>query len=68
MPAFLEKKLNASAKKKGLKGKKAKAYVYGTMNNLGAMKGNRETSKGRAMQKKHNAKKRRSKSGRRNLD
>ncbi len=27
--------------------------VYGTLNNLGAMKGNKETAKGKAMDKKH---------------
>ena len=27
--------------------------VYGTMNKIGAMKGNKETAKGRAMQAKH---------------
>ena len=31
--------------------------VYGTMNKIGAMKGNKETAKGRAMEKKHEAKK-----------
>jgi hypothetical protein len=46
MPKFLIEKLkkeypdNASA-------------VYGTLNNLGAMRGNKETAKGRAMQAKH---------------
>jgi hypothetical protein len=32
--------------------------VYGTLNALGAMRGNKETAKGRAMQAKHDAKKR----------
>jgi hypothetical protein len=31
MPKALHKKLEKSAKKKGLKGKRKKAYVYGTM-------------------------------------
>ncbi len=35
MPKEMEKKLKASAKKKGLKGKRAKAYVYGTMRKTG---------------------------------
>ena len=36
--------------------KKAAKYVYGAMNNMGAMKGNKETAKGKAMQKKHTMK------------
>jgi len=35
MPKKMEKKLKRQAKKKGLKGKKAKAYVYGTMRKTG---------------------------------
>lgn len=35
MPKALEKKLKAKARKKGLKGKRADAYVYGTMRNTG---------------------------------
>ena len=31
MPKALHRKLNKQAKKKGLKNKQAKAYVYGTM-------------------------------------
>ena len=54
MPAFLESKLKAEARKKGLKGRRAAGYVYGTMNAIGAMHGNKETAKGRAMQAKHN--------------
>lgn len=49
MPAFLEKKLRAEY------GNNPHA-VYGTMNALGAMHGNKETSKGRAMQRKHDLK------------
>lgn len=30
--------------------------IYGTMNRLGAMHGNKETAKGRAMERKHEAK------------
>jgi hypothetical protein len=30
--------------------------VYGAMNNMGAMKGSKETAKGKRMQKKHEAK------------
>lgn len=37
MPKKIEKKLKAGAKKKGFKGKRANAYVYGTMNKMGMM-------------------------------
>lgn len=56
MPNFLEKKLEAGAVERGFSGKRAARYVYGTMNNLGAMRGNKTTAKGRAMEKKHEAK------------
>lgn len=56
VPVFLEKALAKSASKKGKTGTAADRYVYGAMNNLGAMRGNRETAKGRAMAKKHAAK------------
>lgn len=49
MPAFLEKKLN---KEYG----NDKHVIYGTMNKIGAMKGSKETPKGREMEKKHKAK------------
>lgn len=35
MPKKLEKALTRGAKKKGLKGKDKKAYIYGTMEELG---------------------------------
>lgn len=57
MPQFLHDRLAAEAKKQGKKGKAADRYVYGAMNNLGAMHGNQETAKGRAMQRKHDEKK-----------
>jgi hypothetical protein len=53
MPQFLEEKLKAAASKKGFKGRKAAAYVYGTLNNIGAMRGNRITARGEQMQRKH---------------
>lgn len=56
MPQFLEDKLRASASKKGFTGRRAARYIYGAMNNLGAMMGNKETAKGRAMQRKHDLK------------
>lgn len=56
MPLFLEAKLKAEARKKGKTGRAAARYVYGAMNNMGAMHGNQETAKGRRMQAKHNQK------------
>jgi hypothetical protein len=50
MPKFLEDKLKAEY------GNNPSA-IYGTMYKLGAMRGNKETAKGKAMQKKHDAKK-----------
>lgn len=46
MPKFLEDKLRAEY------GNNPKA-IYGTMNKLGAMKGNKITAKGERMQAKH---------------
>lgn len=56
MPAFLEAKLKTEAAKKHLKGRAAARYVYGAMNNSGAMHGNQETAKGAEMQRKHDRK------------
>lgn len=56
MPKFLEKKLKAEASKKGFKGKKADRYVFGAMNNMGAMRGSKVTAKGERMQAKHDRK------------
>lgn len=44
MPKALEEKLRREARKKGLKGKRAKAYIYGTMRDTG-WKPNRERKK-----------------------
>lgn len=55
MPAFLEKKLKAEY------GNNPHA-IYGTMNAIGAMRGNKETAKGRAMEAKHKAKMRKAQS------
>jgi hypothetical protein len=55
MPKFLENKLESEAAKKGFKGERKDRYVYGAMNNMGAMKGNEETKKGAAMEAKHEA-------------
>lgn len=46
MPKFLEDKLKREY------GDNPRA-VYGTMNKIGAMRGNKETAKGRAMDAKH---------------
>lgn len=56
MPLFLEANLKKEAAKKGFAGKRADHYVYGAMNNSGAMRGNKETPKGKRMEKKHQAK------------
>jgi hypothetical protein len=42
----MEGRLRAQARKKKLKGRRADAYVYGTMNNTGVMHGNKTTDKG----------------------
>lgn len=55
MPKFLERELENSAEKKGFTGRQKDRYVYGAMNNMGAMHGNRTTAKGAAMQAKHDA-------------
>lgn len=49
MPKFLEEKLKKEY------GDNDHA-IYGTMNKIGAMHGNKETSKGRKMEAKHEAK------------
>lgn len=48
MPKFLEDKLRAEY------GNNPRA-IYGTMNKIGAMRGNKETAKGREMERKHEA-------------
>jgi hypothetical protein len=53
MPKFLENALRHEGKRKGLKGKHLERYVYGGMNSVGAMRGNKETAKGAAMERKH---------------
>ena len=56
MPEFLEKDLAKSADKKGFTGRRKERYIYGAMNNLGAMHGSKETIKGAEMQRKHDDK------------
>ena len=48
MPKFLEKKLKARYGEKS-------DIPYKIMNKMGAMRGNKETAKGRAMTKKHHS-------------
>jgi hypothetical protein len=48
VPKFLEDKLKQQYPNNP-------GAVYGTMNAIGAMHGNQETAKGRAMEKKHKA-------------
>ena len=48
MPKFLEEKLKKQYPDNP-------GAVYGTMNVLGMMKGNKETAKGKAAQEKHDA-------------
>lgn len=48
LPKFLERKLKAEYPGND-------RAVYGTLNAIGAMHGNKETSKGKAMEKKHDA-------------
>lgn len=48
MPKFLEKKLRQQYGDNP-------AAIYGTMNKIGAMRGNKETAKGREMEAKHKA-------------
>lgn len=49
MPKFLEEKLE---KEYG----NDKHAIFGTMNKIGAMRGSKETKKGRRMEEKHEAK------------
>ena len=56
MPKFLEDALKRAAAKKGFSGDRADRYVFGALNNMGAMRGSKETDKGAAMEAKHEAK------------
>lgn len=48
MPEFLEKKIESQYGK-------GDSRVYATMNAIGAMRGNKETLKGKSMERKHKA-------------
>jgi hypothetical protein len=58
MPRFLEQRLRSEASQKGLTGDRADTYVFGALNNMGAMRGSKTTEKGRAMERKHEVVKR----------
>ena len=47
MPKAMEMKLMREADMKGMKCRKKAAYVYGNMNNMGLMHGNKTTAKGK---------------------
>lgn len=53
MPKFLEDKLRGEYAAKGKSGRALDHAVYGTMNNIGAMHGNKITAKGKRMERKH---------------
>ena len=54
MPAFLEPRLRAAALKRGFTSPRQQdRYIYGAMNNMGAMHGNQITAKGERMEEKH---------------
>ena len=53
MPKFLEEKLEKEYK--GMPKKEREHAVYGTMNKIGAMKGSKETKKGKKMEAQHKA-------------
>jgi len=55
MPKFLENALRHSGSKSGLKGKDLDHYVYGSLNRMNAMHGNKETAHGADMEEKHDA-------------
>lgn len=55
MPKFLEEKIKTEYRAKGKKGKALAHAVYGTMNTIGAMHGNKVTAKGERMQAKHDS-------------
>ena len=52
MPKAMETKLRAEGRKKGLKGDDLDSFVFGTMNKIGVMKGNKITPKGKRAEKK----------------
>ena len=53
MPTFLENAIRHSYRGSNLSKEEIDHRVYGHMENIGAMHGNKITAKGRAMEKKH---------------
>lgn len=53
MPKFLENALAHEADKKGLIGDAKDRYIWGTMNHMKVVRGNRITPKGEAMEEAH---------------
>ncbi|MCU1301724.1 MAG: hypothetical protein JWQ87_2008 [Candidatus Sulfotelmatobacter sp.] len=53
MPKFLEDALKKGGRKKGLRGKRLMKYVFGGMNNIGAVHGSQITARGKRMEEKH---------------
>lgn len=50
----MEAILSREADKKGMSGRSKDRYIYGGMNNMGFMKSNKETDRGREAEQKHN--------------
>lgn len=53
MPVFLENALRHEGRKHGFTGRKLDQYVYGAMQNMKVIRGNKETVKGQRMEAKH---------------
>jgi hypothetical protein len=53
LPEFLENALRHEARKRGMTGEHADHFVYGTMNHIGAIRGNVETPKGKQIEREH---------------
>ena len=56
MPKYIHDALAKKARAKGMTGRRADNFIYGIMNNMGVMHGNKETSKGREMEREHQQK------------
>jgi len=52
MPEGIEREIRKSASSKGMTGDRADHYVYGTMQNLGFMRGRATTDKGQAAERR----------------
>jgi hypothetical protein len=51
VPKALEDKLRRQGVAKGYSGDRLNHYIFGTMNSIGAVRGNKETAKGAEIQK-----------------